>query len=301
MGRSSSSSNFRVEGQPAPPKGKEPYADYRVITPLYFETVGTRIREGRVFTEQDKKGSPLVVIINEQLARRYFPNGDALGKRLVIDEKEGALEIVGVAADVKDEDLDEEAEMTVYRPFLQEPWWSMALLVRTNSEPTRFVSQLRNEVRSLDAEQPIYNIKTMEQVVEESISAKRLAMLMLGFFAFGALLLAAIGIYAVMSYAVTSRSHEIGIRMALGASPRDILKLVIGHGLMLTLIGVGLGLAGALALTRAMTEILYGVKATDPLTFGAISLLLSIVAFAACYIPARRATRVDPMIALRYE
>jgi putative ABC transport system permease protein len=301
MGRTSSSSNFRVEGQAPPARGKEPHAEYRIVTPRYFEAISTPIKQGRAFTEQDKKGSTLVVIINEQLARRYFPAGDAVGKRLIFDAEEGPLEIVGIAGDVKNEDLEEEAEMTAYRPFIQQPWWSMALVVRTSSDPTQLTEAVRSEVRALDREQPVYNIKTMEQIVEESIAAKRLAMLMLGFFAFGALLLAAIGIYAVMSYAVTSRSHEIGIRMALGAQPRDILKLIIGQGLVLTLIGVVLGLAGAFALTRAMTEILYGVEATDPLTFGGISLLLSIVAFAACYIPARRATRVDPMIALRYE
>lgn len=301
MGRSSSSVNFRVDGQAPPLKGKEPLADYRVVTPGYFGAMGTPVRQGRVFTDQDKKGSPLVVIISEQLAQRHFPAGDALGRRLIISEEEGPLEIVGIAADVKDDDLSEEPEMTAYRPFMQEPWWSMALVARTSSEPTQFAQAIRNEVRAVDSEQPVYNIKTMEQVVEESISAKRLAMLMLGFFAFGALLLAAIGIYAVMSYSVTSRSHEIGIRMALGAQPDDILRLIIRQGLALTLIGVVLGLAGAFALTRAMTEILYGVEATDPLTFGGISLLLSLVAFAACYIPARRATRVDPMIALRYE
>jgi putative ABC transport system permease protein len=191
--------------------------------------------------------------------------------------------------------------MSAYRPFMQEPWWSMALVARTSSDPTQFAEAIRSELRSIDPEQPVYNIKTMEQIVDESLSAKRLAMVMLGFFAFGALLLAAIGIYAVMSYSVTSRSHEIGIRMALGAQPGDILRLIIRQGLVLTLIGVGLGLAGAFALTRAMTEILYGVEATDPLTFGGLSLLLSLVAFLACYIPARRATRVDPMIALRYE
>jgi putative ABC transport system permease protein len=301
MGRSSSSSNFRIDGQPAPPKGKEPYADYRVVTRRYFEAVGTPVRQGRAFTEADKKDSPLVVIINEQLARRYFPKGDALGKRLIVNEKEGALEIVGVAADVKNDDLDEEAEMTVYRPFGQEPWWSMALVVRTNSDPAQLAPAVRGEVRAIDPEQPVYNVKTMEQIVDESISAKRVAMMMLGFFAFGALLLATIGIYAVMSYAVTARAHEIGIRMALGAQPLDILKLIIRQGLLLTLAGVGLGLLGAFLLTRAMTEMLYGVNPTDPLTFVGISVLLSVVAFMACYIPARRATRVDPMTALRYE
>jgi putative ABC transport system permease protein len=301
MGRTSSSSNFRIEGEAPPAKGKEPHADYRVVTPSYFEAIGTPLREGRAFTDADKKGSPLVAIINESLARRFFPAGDALGKRIVFSDEEGALEVVGVAADVKNEDLDEEADFTVYRPFVQDPWWSMALVVRTNSDPVQLAPLVRGEVRAIDAEQPVYNIKTMEQVIDESVSAKRLAMLLLVFFAFGALLLAAIGIYAVMSYAVTSRAHEIGIRMALGAQPGDILRLVIRQGLVLTFIGVALGLAGALALTRAMTEILYGVKATDPVTFAGLSLLLSLVAFIACFVPARRATRVDPMIALRYE
>jgi putative ABC transport system permease protein len=301
LGRNNSSSNFRIEGQPAPPSGKEPHADFRVVTDRYFQAVGTPIRQGRAFTEADKQGSPLVVIINEQLARRYFPQGDAIGKRLVIDEKDGPIEIVGIAGDVKDDDLDEEARLTVYRPFRQEAWWSMALVARTSSDPAQLAPAVRAELRAIDPEQPVYNIKTMEQVVDESISAKRLAMMMLGFFALGALLLASIGLYAVMSYAVTARVHEIGIRMALGAQPLDILKLIIRQGLILTAIGVGLGLLGAFLLTRAMTEILYGVNPTDPLTFGGISLLLSIVAFAACYIPARRATRVDPMVALRYE
>ena len=301
MGRTGTSSNFRVEGQPAPLKGKEPITDYRVITPGYFEAIGTPLRQGRIFTEQDKKGSPMVAIINERLARRYFPSGDALGKRLIISDEDGPLEIVGIAGDVKNEDLEEEADLTVYRPYQQDPWWSMALVLRTTSDPLQLAPAVRDEVRALDREQPVYNVKTMQQVIEESISAKRLAMLMLGFFAFGALLLAAIGIYAVMSYAVTSRSHEIGIRMALGAQPRDILRLIISQGLILTVIGVGIGLVGALALTRAMTEMLYGVKATDPITFFGISLLLAVVAFVACYVPARRATRVDPMIALRYE
>jgi putative ABC transport system permease protein len=301
MGRSNSSNNFHVEGRPAPPKGTEPFADYQIVTPRYFETMGTPVRQGRAFTEQDKKETPLVVIINERLAHRYFPEGDALGKRLVFDEKEGGLEIVGVAADVKNDDLEEEANLTVYRPFLQEPWWSMAMVVRTSSDPVQLATTIRNEVRSIDQEQPVYNVKTMQQVVEESISPKRLAMFLLAFFAFGALVLAAIGIYAVMAYSVTSRTHEIGIRMALGAQPRDILGLIVRQGLILTAIGVGLGLIGAFALTRAMTEMLTGVQATDPLTFGGISLLLSVVAFMACYIPARKATKVDPMIALRYE
>jgi putative ABC transport system permease protein len=301
MGRSNTSSNFRVEGQPAPPKGKEPFADYEIVTPRYFEAIGTPIRQGRAFTEQDKKDTPRVVIINERLARKYFPAGDVLGKRLIFDEKDGPFEIVGIAGDVKNEDLEEEASLTVYAPYLQDPWWSMALVVRTTSDPVQLVSIVRNEVRAIDQEQPVYNIMTMQQVIDETISPKRLVTYLLGFFALGALLLAAIGIYAVMAYSVTSRTHEIGIRMALGAQGRDILKLVIRQGLILTVIGVGLGLVGAFLLTRAMTEMLVGVEPTDPLTFGGLALLLSAVAFMACLIPARKATRVDPMVALRYE
>ncbi|HYY56154.1 MAG TPA: ABC transporter permease [Pyrinomonadaceae bacterium] len=301
MGRSNSGSDFRVEGRPAPPRGKEPYADYRMVTPEYFEAIGTPMRQGRAFTAQDRQGTPRVVVINERLARRYFPEGDALGHRLIFNEEDGAVEIVGVAADVKDDEFSEEPNMAVYLPFAQEPWWSMSLVVRTAADPAQLVTGVRNEVQAIDKEQPIYNIKTMEQVVDESISPKRLTMFLLAFFAFGALGLAAVGIYAVMSYSVTQRTHEIGIRMALGAQSRDILKLVVRQGLILTLFGIGLGLVGAFALTRAMTEILNGVSTTDPITFIGLALLLSLVALVACFIPARKATRVDPMIALRYE
>jgi putative ABC transport system permease protein len=301
MGHDNSGSNFRIDGQPAPAKGKEPVTDYRVVTPQYFEAIGTSIRQGRAFTEQDKKDAPRVCIINERLARRYFPDGDALGHRIVFNDEDGPVEIVGVAADVRNDDLEEEANLTTYLPFLQEPWWAMALIVRATSDPVALAPIVRNEVLAIDSEQPVYNVMTMEQVIDETISPKRLTMFLLAFFAVGALLLAAIGIYAVISYSVTQRTHEIGIRMALGAQPRDILRLVVKQGLILTAIGVGLGLVGAFALTWAMTEMLNGVGATDPLTFISISLLLSIISLAACLIPARKATRVDPMVALRYE
>ncbi|HVG32962.1 MAG TPA: ABC transporter permease [Pyrinomonadaceae bacterium] len=301
MGRSNTSSFFRIADQPAPPKGKLPLADFQVVTNQYFEAIGTPLLQGRTFTDQDKKGSTRVLIINDRLAKRYFPAGDALGKRLIFSDEDGPVEIVGVAADVKNEDLEDEPNLTVYAPFAQQPWWSMALVVRTNAEPTQITSAVRNEVRAMDQELPIYNVKTMQQVIDETVSPKRLATYMLGFFAFAALILAAIGIYAVMAYSVTSRTHEIGIRMALGAQPRDIIRLIVGHGLFLTLIGVVLGLLGAFGLTRVMTEMLSGVTATDPLTFIALPLVLSAIALLACLIPARRATKVDPMIALRYE
>ncbi|MGB9180418.1 MAG: ABC transporter permease, partial [Pyrinomonadaceae bacterium] len=281
----STSSDFRIEGQPAPPGGKRPYADYRVITPQYFEAIGTNVLQGRAFTERDDKNAQSVVIINDTLARKFFPRGDAVGKRLIISDEDGPLEIVGVAASTKDEDLDEEPELGVYVPFMQNPWGSMALVVRTNSEPTLVTSAIRNEVTTLDKDQPIYNVRTMEEVVDESLSPKRLAMIMFAFFAFVAMFLSAIGLYAVMSYTVAQRTHEIGIRMALGASQKQILKLVVGQGFILIAIGLALGLAGAFAMTRAMSAILYQVSSTDPLTFVGVSLLLTAAAFLACYIP----------------
>jgi putative ABC transport system permease protein len=296
-----SSSNFTVVGQPPPPKGQEPYAEYRMISPRYFEAIGTPLRQGRAFTAADDERSPRVVIVSETMARRFFPGGKAVGGHLVINEKDGPLEVVGVAADVKDEDIEEEAELSVYLPYRQDPWWKMGLIIRTASGPEGLAPAVRSEVLALDRDLPVYNVRTMQAVIDETLSPKRLAMILFGFFAFCALLLAAVGIYAVMSFAVTQRTHEIGVRMALGAQASDILRLVVGHGVLLTLAGLGLGLAGSFALTRAMSELLYGVSATDPLTFAAISLLLAAVALLASYIPARRATKVDPMVALRYE
>ncbi len=295
------STTFNVVGQPAPPKGQEPYAEYRMVTPRYFEAVGTPLREGRVFNEADNETSTHVVIISETLARRFFPGGRAVGGHLVFSEEDGPLEVVGVAADVKDEDIEEEPELGVYLPYRQDPWWKMGLVVRAKGDPSSLAPLLREEVRALDRDLPVYNVRTMQTIIDETLSPKRLAMFMFAFFAVCALLLAGVGIYAVMSYAVTQRTHEIGVRLALGAQASDILRLVVGHGVVLTLVGLGLGLAGSFALTRAMSGILYNVSATDPLTFFGISLLLAAVALLACYVPARRATKVDPMVALRYE
>jgi putative ABC transport system permease protein len=301
MSRSSSSSTFRIEGQSAPPSGKRPYADYRIVTPHYFDAIGTRLLEGRLFTEHDDKKAPNVTIINEALAHRFFPAGDAIGKRIVINDEVGAMEIVGVAASIKNEDMDEEPELSLYVPFLQDPRLSMGLAVRTSADPTQLAPLVRNEVSALDQDQPIYNVRTMEAVVDEALSAKRLATIMFGFFAFAALLLAAIGLYAVMSFVVEQRTHEIGIRMALGANPKQILRMVVGQGMILIAIGVGLGLLASFYMARAMSQILYGVSPNDPITFVTVALLLAVTALLASYIPARRATKVDPMVALRYE
>jgi putative ABC transport system permease protein len=297
------SSSFRVDGQPAPPPDRRPYADHLVVTPGYFEAAGTPVVRGRGFTPADDERAPLVCIVNEALARRHFPGEDAVGQRLVISEKDGPWEIVGVAANVKNEDMDEEAELAFYRPLRQDPWYTLSLVVRAGegATATGLTPAVRGEVKALDAALPVYNVRTMSEVVEEAVSPKRLTMLLLAFFALGALVLAAVGLYAVMSYAVAQRRHEIGIRLALGAQGGDILRLVLSQGLVLTLIGLVLGLVGALMLTRLMASILYGVSATDPLVFGGVALVLALSALLACYLPARRATKVDPMIALRYE
>jgi putative ABC transport system permease protein len=297
------SSGFHVDGRPEPPPDRRPIADHNVVTPGYFEAVGTPVVRGRGFTPADDERAPKVCVVNESLARKFFPGGDAVGGRIVVASDEGPLEIVGVAADVKNEDMDDDEELAFYRPYRQDAWYTMALIVRAGAGATAtdLAPAVRGEVKALDAGLPVYNVRTMSDVVDEAVSPKRLTMSLMAFFAVGALLLSAVGLYAVMSYAVAQRRHEIGIRLALGAQGRDILTLVLSQGLVLTLIGLALGLAGALAVTRVMASILYGVSATDPLVFGGVALVLAAAALLACYLPARRATKVDPMIALRYE
>jgi putative ABC transport system permease protein len=210
-------------------------------------------------------------------------------------------EIVGIVGDVKQYGLDQPTTMQTYEPYLQTPFSDMTLIVRTEGDPTTLSAGVRSEVFSIDKDQPVSRVRTLEQVLSESVAKQRFAMLLLGIFAVVALVLAAVGLYGVMSYAVTQRTHEIGIRMALGAQRRDVLKLVVGQGMILALVGVGLGLVASFALTRVMTTLLFGVSATDPLTFLAIPALLTAVALGASFVPARRAMKVDPMIALRYE
>ena len=296
---------FAVEGQTPAPGQSQPIADQLLISPDYFHTLRIRQNAGRAFTDSDTSDAPPVMIINEAMARQHFPDGDAVGKRIQTGDYSPTgqwLTVVGVVADVKYNGLNEEAQPAMYTPFLQNLWWrSMYVSVRTSGEPSSLATAVRNEVWAIDRDLPVTQIRTMQERMSESVAEPHVYMLLLTVFGGVALLLSAIGIYGVMSYSVTQRTHEIGVRLALGANHSDVLRMVVKQGMTLALIGVVIGLAAAFALTQLMESLLYGVKPTDPLTFGVIAVLLTIVALAACYIPARRATRVDPMVALRYE
>jgi putative ABC transport system permease protein len=301
-----SASNYNI-GRAFIPEGRPLTVDesingsFSTITGDYFRAFQIPLLAGRTFEIRDGPDAPKVVIINESAAKRYFgsPAG-AIGKRLTIWRDEQFIrEIVGVVGDTKTAALDAESGAQIYVPHAQDSGWNfMALVVRTASDPAAFAATLRREVQALDKDQPIYNVRTMDDVVANSLGTRRVSMQLFAVFAGAALLLAAIGIYGVMAYSVTQRTQEIGIRMALGAQKSDVLSLVIRQGMTLTIIGVVVGLLGAFALTRLIASLLFGVAATDPVTFVAIPLLLLFVALVACYLPARRAARLDPTIAL---
>jgi predicted permease len=303
LGGSNSSNPFLIEGIPDPPPGQEFVGRNRSCTPNYFHAMGIPVLKGRAFTDQDKAGSPPVIIVNETLAQKYWNNADPVGKRMRIAGPLNEfpwMEVVGVVKDVKHE-LSIPTTPDYYLPHAQDVWSSMVLVARTRVEPQALAADIRQQVWSLDKDQPVYNVRTMEEVRSFSVSLYSFSSASLGVFAGIALLLAAIGIYGVMSYAVTQRTQEIGIRMALGARVGDVLKLVVKNGMSLALIGVITGLAGAYGVTRLLASLLFGVGPTDLLTFGTVTLGLLLVALLACYIPARRATKVDPLVALRYE
>jgi len=295
---------FEAEGQPPLPPDTIQSTNYYSVSPDYFKAMGIRLLRGRVFTEHDTKDSKKVAVVNETLAKRIFPNEDPIGKRIAFDSREKNptwFEIVGIVGDVKHYGLNQATTLQTYEPYTQQTFSYMTLVTRTTGNPTDLTASIRNSVLELDKEQPVYNIRTLESFVSTSIAKQRFSMLLLGVFAAVAMILAAVGIYGVLSYTVSQRTPEIGIRMALGAGQRDVLKLVVGHGMLLTLIGVAAGLITSLALTRLMSDLLFNVSPTDPLTFILIALLLITTAMLACFIPARRATKVDPLVALRYE
>jgi predicted permease len=284
--------------------------DY-IVDPGYLNVMRIPLRRGRFFTAHDDEHAPLVAVIDDVFARQFFPGQDPIGKRIVLNNSERKLEIVGVVNHVKQWglDLDDTNSLRAqfYMPCMQMPddFVAMAMgsqvVVRYHGPLQDVFAAIRRTNRNMSSEQVIYNDLPMESIVAESVASRRFAMILLGAFAALALVLASVGIYGVIAYVVGQRTHEIGIRMALGAQRRNVLGLVLWQGARLALIGVAIGIAGAAALTRLMADLLYGVTATDPLTFASVALVLAVVALAACYLPARRATRVDPVVALRYE
>jgi putative ABC transport system permease protein len=294
---------FSIEGRPPLAPGDFLVANYCTVSPSYFQTMEIPVLEGRGFTAADRQEAPHVVIINQTMARQFWPNENPIGKRLNLGDSGNpdVCEIVGVVGDVRHFGPDAESRAQTYFCHLQSPGNQMSLIVRTAANPLNLVAAATAEVRAIDAAQPVYDVQTLELLVSQSIAPRRFAMLLLGTFAMVALLLGAIGIYGVISYAVSKRTHEIGIRMALGARRPDVLGLVVRQGMRLALTGVGAGLAGALAVTRVLETLLFEVKPFDPLIFLFVTLTLTAVALLACWLPARRATKVDPMEALRYE
>jgi putative ABC transport system permease protein len=293
---------FHIEEKPLPDPSEAPSAERFGISPDYLRAMGIPVLRGRGFTDQDTANAPLVVLINSTLAKRYWPNEDPVGKRVQLGDTTGPFRtITGVVGDVDHKGLDDPPDIQVYTPHTQFDDSFQQLVVRTSVDPASLTAAVRNEIRAVDANVPIYQIATMRQLISSSVAQRRFTLVLLAGFAGIALLMSAIGIYGVMSYTVTQRTQEIGIRVALGAQTGDVLKLVIRQGMLLVLVGVANGLIGAFGLTRLMEGLLFGVSASDPLTFAGISVLLISVALLACYVPARRAAKVDPLIALRYE
>ncbi len=294
---------FTPEGYQPPPGANMNFCNHSVILGQYLQTMGVPLLQGRFFTERDDDRSTRVLIVSESLARRYWPNGDAIGKRLKwgpAESKDAWLTILGIVGDVKQGALEVETTPHTYEPFLQNTVSSLNVAIRAG-DPASLTSALRNTVWAVDPQLAVAQLHTMDQVISQSTTPRRFNVFLLAGFAFLALILSAIGIYGVIAYSVVRRVHEIGIRMALGAQRADVMRLVVGQGLLLLGIGVVVGILGALALTRSLASFLYGIRPTDPATFACVVMILAGVAFVACYIPARRATKVDPMTALRYE
>jgi putative ABC transport system permease protein len=298
--------SFQIEGRPVAPKD-EPSADLFVTEPNYFRTMGIPIIKGRDFEQRDEHKSTPVIIVTESFARQYFPGEDAIGKRIepgistYEDDKSVMREIVGVVADIRNRALNSEPKPAYYMPQSQVPFTQLVVVVKSSNDPHSLISSVNREVSAMDQELPVFSVKTMEEYISASVAAPRFNTTLLSIFAAVALVLTIIGLYGVMSYSVAQRTNEIGIRMALGAQTRDVLRLIVKQGITLVLIGLGLGMVGALALTRLLATLLFGVTTKDPITFISIGALLSFVALLACYVPAWRATRVDPLEALRCE
>jgi predicted permease len=297
---------FEIAGRPPVPPSQQPAMQIRVATADYFRTIGIPLKRGRYFTDEDKAAAPKVVLITQSAARQYFPNEDPLGKKITLGWGRGpgtaraGGEVVGIVGDVKDAGLDEVEPPQLYLPYPQWPVQGMSLVLKTAVPPSSIGEAARREVYAVDPNMPVANVRTLEQIVARSISQPRFYMTLLAVFAGVALVLAAIGIFGVLSYAVAQRTREIGIRMALGAQEGTVRRLVVRDAMTLALSGVGIGMACAFFLSRSLVaSFLFSTSPQDPLTFTAVAAVLALVAFASSYVPARRATRVDPMIALR--
>jgi putative ABC transport system permease protein len=322
LGNNGWQTSFVIDGQPAPPREQIPLMEACLVTPDYFKAMNIPVLRGRVFTDRDDRshlaGRDLSklnenqraiaglnsIVIDEEFAKRYWPNEDPVGKRVRLGTENDApkLEVLGVVGRVKMESLNQNSDRVQgYFPFNQTPDNGMTVIIKGASDPNLLISSVRGAIREIDPDQPIYSVRTMNEIRAESVAGERLNLTLLSLFAGIALVLAIVGIYGVMSYSVTQRTHEIGIRMAIGARPRDVFKMVLGQGMKLALLGVVIGLVSAFALTRLMETMLFGVEPTDKLTFAAISIMLITVALLACYLPGRRATKVEPTISLRYE
>jgi putative ABC transport system permease protein len=305
---SDSHGSFRIVGRPEPKNSAEkPLAAIRTVTPDYFRVMGIPLRAGRFFDSRDRKGGQGTAIVNEALARAYWPDQNPVGQHIrgiginLNGDEPPEWEVVGVVGDVHHSALDQKPEAELYVPHEQNSWRRGTFVVRTSVEPSGLAAALRREVMSVDKDQPVVDVKPLAQLISESVAQPRFYMILLGVFSAVGLALGLVGIYGVVSYAVTERTHEIGVRLALGATPADVLRLMIRHGMFFALAGISLGIVGALAAARYMSALLFGVTATDSLVFAGVPLLLAAVALLACYVPARRATKVDPMVALRYE
>ena len=323
LGNNGWQTSYVIDGQPEPPRDQVPLLEACLVTPDYFKAMNIPLLKGRMFNDRDnrahlagkdlsklnenqREGAGLnTIIIDEEFARRHWPNEDPIGKHVRIggtNPQNPKLEVVGVVGRVKMESLNQNSDRVQgYFPFAQVPQGGMTVIMKAASDPNQLIGSVRAAVKAIDLDQPIYSPRTMDDIRAESVAGERLNLTLLSLFAGIALVLAIVGIYGVMSYSVTQRTHEIGIRMAIGARPRDVFTMILGHGMKLAIIGVVIGLAAAFALTRLMASMLFGVEPTDATTFGGIAALLIGVAILACYLPGRRATKVEPTISLRYE
>ena len=301
--RMDSSTSFTIEGEPGVAPGQEPSANGVTATVDYFRAMNIPLREGRFFNSFDKEDTTPVAIINETMARRYWPGQTAVGKKITLTDQEQpvTMEVVGVVGDVRYDGLDSETRPEFFVPHSQDPMGSMIFVVRTTTNPATHLQAIKNQIRSLHPDLSFDMALSMEQLLSKSLEARRFTLLLLGSFALLALVLAIVGVYGLMSYSTAQRTHEIGVRMALGASTGDILRLILRQSVVLSACGIVLGMCGAFLLTRFLQGMLFGISVTDPMTFIIWPLLLGAVALLASLIPARRAMRVDPMTALRYE